>query len=65
MIDDEIIQLIENAYHNAETIIQHSKELIFESAQLLKDKKNVKAEELIELMKTKYFEVFEMKHTYE
>ena len=65
MIDNEIIRLIQNAYSHAEFIIRNSKQLIFESAQLLKDKKNVKAEELIELMKTKYSDVFELKITYE
>jgi cell division protease FtsH len=53
-IDNEISELIEDAYRYAEIIIDTSRELIHESAELLKEKKTVKADELIELMNTKY-----------
>lgn len=60
MIDDEISRLIEDAYRYSEFIIQNSKEFISEGAELLKEKKTVKADELIELMNTKYIELFDM-----
>jgi cell division protease FtsH len=61
MIDNEIIKLIEDAYGYAEFIIRHAKDLIKESAELLKEKKMIRAEELIELMKSKYENVFELR----
>jgi cell division protease FtsH len=61
MIDNEIIRLIEDAYGYAEFIIRHAKDLIKESAELLKEKKMIRAEELIELMKSKYENVFELR----
>jgi len=61
MIDNEIIRLIEDAYGYAEFIIRHAKDLIEESAELLKEKKMIRAEELIELMKSKYENVFELR----
>ena len=60
MIDDEISRLIEDAYRCAEFIIQNSKEFVLEGAELLKDRKTVKAEELMELMNTKYSDVFDV-----
>ena len=60
MIDDEISRLIEDAYRYAELIIYASKDFISEGAELLKERKTVKAEELIELMNTKYSDIFDM-----
>jgi ATP-dependent Zn protease len=60
MIDNEIIKLIEDAYGYAEFIIRHSQELIKESAELLKDKKMLRAEELNELIQTKYSNVLDL-----
>lgn len=60
MIDNEIIKLIEDAYGYAEFIIQEARDLIKESAELLKEKKSVRAEELILLMKTKYMYMFDI-----
>jgi cell division protease FtsH len=54
MIDNEISRLIEDAYNYAELIIRTSKDFIFEGAELLKQNKTIKSEELIELMNTKY-----------
>jgi len=62
MIDDEISTLIEDAYKYAEFIIQNSKDFILEGAELLKEKKCIKVEELIELMNTKYSHISEMIH---
>ena len=60
MIDDEISTLIEDAYKYAEFIIKNSKDFILEGAQLLKEKKTIKAEELNELMNTKYSHIYDM-----
>jgi cell division protease FtsH len=62
MIDDEISTLIEDAYKYAEFIIQNSKDFILEGAELLKEKKCIKVEELIELMNTKYSHISDMIH---
>jgi len=61
MIDNEIIRLIEDAYGYAEFIIRHSKDLISESADLLKEKKMIRAEELIEMIQTKYEHVLDLR----
>jgi ATP-dependent Zn protease len=60
MIDNEIIKLIEDAYGYAEFIIRHAQDLIKESAELLKDKKMLHAEELNELIQTKYSNVLDL-----
>jgi cell division protease FtsH len=60
MIDNEIIKLIEDAYGYAEFIIRHAQDLIKESAELLKDKKMLRAEELNELIQTKYSNVLDL-----
>lgn len=60
MIDNEIIKLIEDAYGYAEFIIREAEELIRESAELLKEKKTIRVEELLDLMKTKYMDVFDL-----
>jgi len=58
IIDTEVAALIHDAYTQSETILSQSKELILEGAEILKSKKVMKAEELLELMKTKYPTVF-------
>jgi cell division protease FtsH len=61
MIDNEIIRLIEDAYGYAEFIIRNSKEFIKESAELLKEQKMIRAEELIDMIETKYKYVLDLK----
>ena len=61
LIDDEIIKLIEDAYEYAEFIIRNAQELITESAELLKQQKIIRADELLELMKNKYPDVLELR----
>ena len=61
MIDNEIIRLIEDAYKYAEFIILHSKELIEESAELLKEQKMIRAEELIHMIQTKYEHILDLR----
>ena len=64
MIDNEIANLIQDAYGYAEFIIQNSKELIQEGADLLKETKLIKAEDLITLMEVKYSHIFQLKLTH-
>jgi len=61
MIDNEIIRLIEDAYRYAEFIIRNSKELIKESADILKDQKMIRAEELLHMIQTKYEDVLDLR----
>jgi ATP-dependent Zn protease len=61
MIDNEIIRLIEDAYVYAEFIINNSKELIKESAELLKEQKIIRAEELTHMIQTKYTNVLNLR----
>jgi cell division protease FtsH len=61
MIDNEIIKLIEDAYGYAEFIIRGARDLIKESAELLKNTKMLHAEELIQLMKSKYPDVVDLR----
>lgn len=64
MIDNEIANLIQDAYGYAEFIIQNSKDLIQEGAELLKETKLIKAEDLIQLMELKYSHIFQLKLTH-
>lgn len=54
LIDIEVINLINDAYRSSEIIIENSKELIYETAELLKQNKLLKADMLNELIETKY-----------
>jgi cell division protease FtsH len=60
-IDEEVSKLINDAYAYGEFLIRNSKDLLVEGADLLKKKKVMKAEELIELMNTKYNNIFSLK----
>jgi len=60
-VDDEIADLIEDAYGFSSFIIENSKDFIFESAELLKKNKTVKIEELMELLRTKYAYLLDLK----
>jgi len=60
-IDEEVSKLINDAYAYGEFLIRNSKDLLIEGAELLKKKKVMKAEELIELMNTKYNSIFSLK----
>jgi len=61
MVDNEIANLIQDAYSYAEFIIHNSKEFILEGSELLKEKKAIKADELIDIMKRKYSYIFQWK----
>ena len=54
LIDIEVIKLINEAYRCSEVIIENSKEFIYETSELLKKDKLLKADMLNELIETKY-----------
>ena len=57
-IDCEVSRLINDAYAYGEFLIRNSKDLLIEGADLLKKQKVMKAEELLELMNSKYNVIF-------
>lgn len=61
IVDDEIYQLIDDAYKFSKFIIERSNDFIFESAELLKEKKTVKIEELMELILDRYPDLLDLK----
>ena len=60
-VDDEISCLIKDAYRFSTFIIERSKDFIFESAELLKENRTVRIEELMELLRTKYAYLLDLK----
>jgi len=54
LIDIEVIKLINEAYRCSEIIIENAKDLIYETSELLKKNKVLKADMLNELIETKY-----------
>ena len=60
-IDTEVSQLIKDAYAYADFLVRNSKELILEGAEVLKREKVMKADELLEMMHSKYGHVFTLK----
>ena len=61
MVDDEIYQLINDAYRFSKFIIERSRDFIFESSELLKENKILKIEELMNLLNEKYPHLLELK----
>lgn len=61
MIDSEVATLLHTAYEYAEYIIQNSKDLIVEGAEILKRDKLLKVDTLLELLNGKYRDVLTMK----
>lgn len=61
IIDDEISQLIKDAYRFSTFIIERSKDFIYESSEILKEKKIIKIEELTELLENKYSYLLDLK----
>ena len=60
IIDVEIADLLNSAYEYTEYILKQSKPLMLEGAEMLKREKLIKADTLLELMKTKYPDVLEL-----
>jgi len=61
IIDNEVADLINDAYGYAEFLVRNSKELICEGAEILKRDKLLTAEHLTELMESKYKSVLSLK----
>jgi cell division protease FtsH len=61
MIDNEITNLIQDAYGYAEFIVNQSKDFIFEGAEILKENKAILAEDLILLMQIKHSHILHLK----
>jgi len=61
MIDNDVNNLLMNAYEYAEMIVVECKELIYETAQLLKKDKLLKADKIKDLIEAKYGHILELK----
>jgi len=62
MIDNEVADLIDDANKYATFILKNCKELMLEGAEMLKRDKLLKAEQLINLIETKYSDLFDLKY---
>jgi ATP-dependent metalloprotease FtsH len=60
-IDDDVKELINNAYKCAQIILTKSRLLILESSEILRDQKIIKSDTLLELMNTKYPKLLNLK----
>ena len=63
IIDNEVFNLINDAYAYSEFIIKNSKHLIFDAAQILKKEKILTYDTLIGLIDAKYQNIFDLKYT--
>jgi len=61
LIDNDVINLINSAYSFAEIIILNCKDLIYETSELLKQDKLLKADKISELINTKYKHILDLK----
>ena len=61
LIDNDIIKLINNAYSCAEIVLFECRDLIEETAEILKKDKILKADRINELIKEKYNHIWEIK----
>ena len=61
MIDNDMVNLINDAYSCAKIIIQNCKMLIYETSELLKKDKLLKAETIIDLIDRKYPDIWDLK----
>jgi cell division protease FtsH len=62
MIDNEVVDLIDDANNYATFILKNCKELMLEGAEILKREKILKADTLITLIETKYQDFFDLKY---
>jgi len=60
-IDNEVVRIINEAYVYSDLIIRNCKDLIFETSEILKRDKLLKAENITELINNKYKHVLDMK----
>jgi len=61
LIDNDVIELINNAYNYAQMLIIACKDLIFETSEMLKKDKLLKADTLNTLINEKYKDLLELK----
>ena len=61
IVDDEISKLIKDAYRFSEFIIERAKDFIYESSEILKEKKIIKIEDLMKLLEEKYSYLLDLK----
>jgi ATP-dependent Zn protease len=61
MIDNDVIELINSAYSYAQIIIVNCKDLIYETSEILKQDKLLKADKISELINVKYKHVLDLK----
>ena len=64
-IDNEVLKLINQSYECAQFIIMESKDLIYETAEILKVDKILKADMINRLIRLKYSHLLEMKQCFE
>jgi cell division protease FtsH len=62
LIDNEITKLIQEAYTYSSVIIHSARDFIYESALLLKKNRMLTANELTELIQTKYPEILDIRY---
>lgn len=65
LIDNDVIRLINEAYNYAEIVLSECKDLIFETADILKKDKILKAERIYDLMNEKYKYILDIKLDFE
>jgi ATP-dependent metalloprotease FtsH len=65
LIDNDVIELINNAYNYAQMLIITCKDLIFETSEILKRDKLLKADELSSLINEKYKDLLNLKMEFE
>jgi ATP-dependent metalloprotease FtsH len=65
LIDNDVIELINNAYIFAEKIIVNCKDLIYETSEIIKKDKLLKADKINELINEKYKYVLDLKIDFE
>ena len=65
LIDNDVIELINSAYVYAQTIIIKCKDLIFETSEVLKREKILKADNISELINSKYKHILDLKIDFE
>lgn len=65
MIDNEVIELINTAYTYAEIMIRECKDLIYETSEILKKDKIIKADNIDDLINSKYKYILNLKMEFE
>ena len=65
LIDNEVVNLLNDAYKCANVIIRNAKEFIHETSEILKQDKIIKVDGLNELMQTKYKHLEDLKIEFE